>query len=218
LCDASEIIKTKKDLLLLNGSLTVMPQDLDKRVERSRRLLMETLLQLMSETAYSKISVANICERSGVARPTFYLHYHSKDDLLKGYIESMFIKFYEQVEDYLVRSTQADPVIAEIMFRQWSDNAGLAQLLVGNDVEALVLNEFKRYVARIMERYISAHNLPVKESARMNYVVDFIAGASFAVIVRWVREGFPVDAREMGQLYASLVRPGLLQVLLMGKL
>ena len=49
-------------------------QDLDKRVERSRRLLMETLLQLMSETAYSKISVANICERSGVARPTFYLH------------------------------------------------------------------------------------------------------------------------------------------------
>jgi len=194
-----------------------MNKDLDKRVERSRRLLMNTLLELMGEKAYSKVSVANICERSGVARPTFYLHYHSKDDLLKGYIESMFLHFYEQVDDYLTRSTNADPVIAEIMFRQWSDNAAFAYLLVESDVEALVLNEFKQYVARIMERYISAHKLMVHNKSRMNYVVDFIAGASFAVIVRWVREGFPMAPEEMGQLYASLVRPGLLQVLLAGK-
>ncbi|MAD45023.1 MAG: hypothetical protein CMI02_00445 [Oceanospirillaceae bacterium] len=198
-------------------ALITMTKDLDKRVERSRRLLMTTLLQLMAEKAYSKISVANICERSGVARPTFYLHYRSKDDLLKGYIESMFMRFYEQVDDYLTRSTNADPVIAEIMFRQWSDNAEFARLLVESDVEALVLNEFKHYVARIMERYISAHQLSVRDAGRMNYVVDFIAGASFAVIVRWVREEFPMAAEEMGQLYASLVRPGLLQVLLSGK-
>jgi hypothetical protein len=38
------------------------------------------------------------------------------------------------------------------------------------------------------------------------------------VIVRWVKDGFPVDAKEIGALYANLVRPGLLQVLLSGKL
>jgi len=194
-----------------------MNKELDKRVERTRRQLMDTLLQLMTTQPYSRISVAAICEQSGVARPTFYLHYRSKDDLLKGYIESMFVRFYEQVDDYLTRSTNADPVIAEIMFRQWSDNAAFARLLVEADVEALVLSEFKHYVGRIMARYVSAHNLPVSSSL-MNYVVDFIAGASFMVIVRWIREGFPVGAKEMGQLYASLVRPGLLQVLLNGKL
>lgn len=195
-----------------------MSKDLDKRVERSRRLLMTTLLQLMGEMPYAKISVANVCERSGVARPTFYLHFRSKDDLLKGYIESMFMQFYEQVDDYLTRSTNADPIIAELMFRQWSDHAEDARLLVEADVEGLILTEFKRYVRRIMERYISAHNLPIKDTSLMNYVVDFIAGASFMVIMRWIREGFQVDASRMGELYASLVRPGLLQLLLSGRI
>ncbi|MDK2777081.1 MAG: TetR/AcrR family transcriptional regulator [Pseudomonadota bacterium] len=196
----------------------VMNKEPDKRVERTRRQLMNTLLALMAEQPYKRISVAAVCERSGVARPTFYLHYRSKDDLLRGYIESMFMQFYEQVDDYLTRSTSADPVIAEIMFRQWSDNAGFARLLVSADVEALMLSEFRGYVARIMNRYVSAHHLPVGDSGRLDYVVDFIAGASFMVIMRWIREGFPVSATEMGQLYATLVRPGLLQLLLGGRL
>ncbi len=195
-----------------------MNKEPDKRVERTRRQLMNTLLALMAEQPYKRISVAAVCERSGVARPTFYLHYRSKDDLLRGYIESMFMQFYEQVDDYLTRSTSADPVIAEIMFRQWSDNAGFARLLVSADVEALMLSEFRGYVARIMHRYVSAHNLPVSDSGRLDYVVDFIAGASFMVIMRWIREGFPASAAEMGQLYATLVRPGLLQLLLGGRL
>jgi len=196
----------------------VMNKELDKRVERTRGLLMSTLLELMAEKPYSKLSVANICERSGVARPTFYLHYRSKDDLLKGYIESIFIKFYEQVEDYLTQSTNADPIIAEIMFKQWQEHADDARLLVSAGVEGLILIEFQRYVARIMDRYITAHNLPIKDSGMMNYVVDFIAGASFMVVMRWIREEFPTGPERMGELYASLVRPGLLQLLLNGKI
>ena len=65
-----------------------MSKELDKRVERSRRQLMTALLELMQQQPYRKISVAHICEHSGVARPTFYLHYGCKDDLLRGYIES----------------------------------------------------------------------------------------------------------------------------------
>ncbi|QQD20748.1 TetR family transcriptional regulator [Venatoribacter cucullus] len=195
-----------------------MSKELDKRVERSRRQLMTALLELMQQQPYRKISVAHICEHSGVARPTFYLHYRSKDDLLRGYIESMFLQFYEQVDEYLTSTPDADPIIAEIMFRQWSERADIARLLVKDDIEALMLSEFKRYVDRIMQRFISAHKVPVRDTSLLPYVVDFLAGASFMVIVRWIKDDFPVDAKEMGSLYANLVRPGLLQVLLSGKL
>ncbi len=195
-----------------------MSKELDKRVERSRRQLMTALLELMQQQPYRKISVAHICEHSGVARPTFYLHYRSKDDLLRGYIESMFLQFYEQVDEYLTSTPDADPIIAEIMFRQWSERADIARLLVKDDIEALMLSEFKRYVDCIMQRFISAHKVPVRDTSLLPYVVDFLAGASFMVIVRWIKDDFPVDAKEMGSLYANLVRPGLLQVLLSGKL
>ncbi|WP_420589773.1 TetR/AcrR family transcriptional regulator [Bacterioplanoides sp.] len=194
-----------------------MSKDVDKRVERTRRLLMDSLLELMAEKPYGKISVANVCQHSGVARPTFYLHYHSKDDLLRGYIERMFLQFYAEVEPSLTASPNVDPQIAEIMFRQWSDNARFAKLLVEADVEALMLAEFKLYVGRVMEGYINAHEALIKDRSQVNYVVDFLTGASFMVIVRWIKEDFPIPPQEMGQLYADLVRPGLLQVMLKGR-
>jgi AcrR family transcriptional regulator len=192
-------------------------KELDKRVERSRRLLIDALLELMKDRPYSKISVAHIAEQSGVARPTFYLHFHSKDDLLIAYIDEMFEKFYDEIDQYITQRKDADPVIATIMFRQWSDNAEFAILLVQTDIDSLMLNQFKNYIARVVERFMSAHGIQ-NRAGLLPYVVDFLAGASFMVITRWVREGFVETPEVMGELYASLVRPGLLSVLLGGHL
>lgn len=192
-------------------------KELDKRVERSRRLLIDALLELMKDRPYSKISVAHIAEQSGVARPTFYLHFHSKDDLLIAYIDEMFEKFYSEVDEYITQRKDADPVIASIMFRQWSDNAIFARLLVQDDIENLMLTQFKNYVSRVVERFMDAHSIQNK-AGLLPYVVDYLAGASFMVITRWVREGFVETPEVMGELYASLVRPGLLAVLLGGYL
>ncbi len=195
-----------------------MPEkELDKRVERSRRLLIDGLLELMTDRPYSKISVAHIAEQSGVARPTFYLHFHSKDDLLIAYIDEMFEKFYAEIDEYITQRKDADPIIASIMFRQWSDNAQFARLLVQTDIESLMLNQFKNYIERVVERFMGAHGI-VSQAGLLHYVVDFLAGASFMVITRWVRGGFVEKPEVMGELYASLVRPGLLAVLLGGHL
>lgn len=195
-----------------------MPEkELDKRVERSRRLLIDALLELMKDHPYSKISVAHIATQSGVARPTFYLHFHSKDDLLIAYIGEMFEKFYSEIDGYITESKDANPVIGSIMFQQWSDNAVFARLLVQEDIESLMMNQFKNYVARVVECFMSAHRIP-NQAGLLPYVVDYLAGASFMMITRWVREGLVETPEVMGELYASLVRPGLLTVLLGGKL
>ncbi len=195
-----------------------MPEkELDKRVERTRRLLVDALLELMKDRPYSKISVAHIAEQSGVARPTFYLHFHSKDDLLIAYIDEMFEKFYDEIDEYITQRKDADPVIATIMFRQWSDNAEFALLLMQTDIDSLMLNQFKNYIERVVERFMAAHKIQ-NRAGLLPYVVDFLAGASFMVITRWVREGFVETPEVMGELYASLVRPGLLAVLLGGYL
>jgi len=195
-----------------------MPEkELDKRVERSRRLLIDGLLELMKDHSYGKISVAHIATESGVARPTFYLHFHSKDDLLIAYIDEMFEKFYAEIEKHITQNKDANPIIGSIMFQQWSDNAIFARLLVQDDIESLMMSQFKNYVARVVECFMSAHNIP-NQAGLLPYVVDYLAGASFMMITRWVREGLLETPEVMGELYASLVRPGLLAVLLGGKL
>lgn len=195
-----------------------MTKEFDKRVERSRTLLLDALIALMHEYSYKKISVAQICQQSGVARPTFYLHFNSKDDLLRAFFEIMFTDFYAQVDEYLTKSPAADPIIGEILFKQWSDNASLARLVAHEEIEPLLLNEFKLYVGRVIHRFNSVHQLPIQGSQLVPYVVDFIAGASFMVIMRWIKDDFPINAKEMGRLYANLVQPGLMQVLTSGRI
>ena len=184
-----------------------MPEkELDKRVERSRRLLIDALLELMKDHSYSKMSVAHIATESGVARPTFYLHFHSKDDLLIAYIDEMFEKFYAEIEKHITQNKDANPIIGSIMFQQWSDNAIFARLLVQGDIESLMMSQFKNYVARVVECFMSAHNIP-NQAGLLPYVVDYLAGASFMMITRWVREGLLETPEVIGELYASLVRP-----------
>ena len=193
-------------------------KELDKRVERSRRLLVHTLLELMAEKPYSKLSVANICERSGVARPTFYLHYRSKDDLLRYYIEQLFTEFAKKIDPILTASPNVDTRIYQLMFEVWQEHSDLAKLLVQPDVEAILLIEFKTYVGQTIDRYSEAHNVHFGNSGYIQYVIDYLAGASLAVIVRWIREDFRQTPEELAELYADLSRPGLVQVLLSGKL
>lgn len=193
-------------------------KEMDKRVERSRRLLVNTLLELMAEKPYAKISVANICGESGVARPTFYLHFGSKDDLLRFYIEQMFNEFAEQIDPILASSPSVKPEISVIMFRQWQKYSAQAKLFVAADVEAILLNEFKLYVGKTIQRYMEVHRLTVSEDSQIQYVIDYLAGASFSVIVRWIKEDFKESPEEMAELYGNLSRPGLVQVLMSGKL
>ena len=190
----------------------------DKRVERTRRQLVDTLLALMAEKPYAKISVANLCEHSTVARPTFYLHFGSKDDLLRYYIGQMFNEFAGRIDPILTSSPNVDPKISVIMFQQWQKHAEHAKLFVASDVEAILLNEFKLYVGKTIDRYMEAHKITLREGSSIHYVIDYLAGASFSVIVRWIKEDFKQTPEEMAELYASLSRPGLVEVLMSGKL
>ena len=74
---------------------------LDPRAVRSRQWMQAALLELLAEQPYSQIQVAEITQRAGIARPTFYLHYRSKDELLLSYLDEIFAQFYAEIEPHL---------------------------------------------------------------------------------------------------------------------
>src|SRR5262249_28548017 len=54
----------------------------DPRVKRTRKLLQQTLLDLMQEKSVDAITVQDIAERSTLNRAPFYAHFEDKYDLL----------------------------------------------------------------------------------------------------------------------------------------
>jgi AcrR family transcriptional regulator len=55
---------------------------IDRRVERTRRSLLNALNELILEKGYEKVTVQDVIDRANVGRSTFYAHFEDKDQLL----------------------------------------------------------------------------------------------------------------------------------------
>ena len=55
----------------------------DRRTARTRTALMSAFVDLMLTRGYPDVSVEDVAARADVGRSTFYLHFRSKEDILK---------------------------------------------------------------------------------------------------------------------------------------
>ena len=56
----------------------------DRRIQRTRQLLDDALIELILEKGYDKITVQNIVDQANAGRSTFYSHFLDKDDLMEN--------------------------------------------------------------------------------------------------------------------------------------
>ena len=65
-------------------------------------LMDEALLFLLEKKDYEFITIKEICEKAGVNRSTFYLHYETMEDLLVETIEMITKRFYETFDNEIL--------------------------------------------------------------------------------------------------------------------
>jgi len=72
--------------------LATLPREekLDPRVKRTRSLIQQAFMQLLTEKGFRAITVQDITERAEVNRATFYAHFADKYALLEESIRQMF--------------------------------------------------------------------------------------------------------------------------------
>lgn len=188
----------------------------DPRVIRTKALIIKSLVKLTSETPYKKIKIQDITQNAEIARQTFYLHYKSKDAVLIDYINGVFDDFYEDIEQYIIDSPEPGEIISWNLFNQWQQHAEFAKLIIAADVEHLVIKSFRNYITRVMGLYLRNHSMPLTDPEAIGFIVDYLAGASWLVLQRWVASDFRYPLDKLSKLYSELSRPGLLNVISSG--
>jgi AcrR family transcriptional regulator len=185
----------------------------DPRVIRTKSLIIQALVKLTDETPYKKIKIQDITQAAEIARQTFYLHYKSKDAVLVDYIDGVFDNFYHEIEQHIIASPEPGDIIAWHLFNQWQQHADFAKLIIAADVEHLVIKSFRNYITRVMGLYIRNHAMPLHDPEALGFIVDYLAGASWMVLQRWVASDFNYPLEKLAKLYSELSRPGLLSVI-----
>lgn len=184
----------------------------DMRVRRTRKWLQEALLSLMSQKPFTKIAIAEITDLAEVSRPTFYLHYRTKDEVLEDYLDSMYRDFMVDMQPCLDSIIQGKMAVK--LFEQIADQAVFLRSLIDSEVSYLVMNKLYKYCFDVIKSSINQASFPVIDETRWDFVIASIAGSVYAMSVRWLEMNMPLPPKEMGDLTMQLIRPGVREVLM----
>ena len=156
----------------------------------------ETFLELLEKKDFAYITVKELCEKAGVNRSTFYLHYETMNDLLKEcyqymigrfltYMEKDAGSFIEKLQNcpmeelYLITPEYLTPYLTYIkenqrLFRTMLENAAIFGL------EDSYTGLLRHVITPILNRY----GVPEKDRG---YLMAFHLGGLMAIVSEWLK-------------------------------
>ncbi|MEZ4866579.1 MAG: TetR/AcrR family transcriptional regulator [Caldilineaceae bacterium] len=187
-----------------------MAEKLDRRVRRSRRLLSDAVLILVTTKKFSEISVQDITDQADMNRTTFYLHFQSKEELLQYALVERFdelvSKFGEISQERPIWQT---PEIDQMVFEHVAEYATTYKALLDDPNLGLVIHAIIQYIADFNERTTLA-SLPVgvQPAFPIPILAQHIAGSLYALIHWWLRNDMSYTPAKMADLTHQLWSTG----------
>ena len=151
-------------------------------------LMDEALLALLDKKEYEYISIKEICEKAGVSRSTFYLHYVSMDDLLKETIKMVNDKFASslvkpETEKELVSSVLTVDKYLRPYLLFVKNNLKIYRLIHEKSELFDISKQSKHLYTSLFDKILS--NFGVKDNEK-KYIFRFYVEGVLGIIKEWI--------------------------------
>jgi AcrR family transcriptional regulator len=164
---------------------------LDRRIQKTRRLLLDSLVALVLEKGYDKVSIQDIIERANVGRSTFYAHFESKEHLLF----SGFRRLTSGLSNKQMHSNEAP---WSWFFRQLydhvSENRDLAKAMIGKGGGNLIIGHLREALAQHFGNYLRGKQIHIAQAQLLS---EAASGALIAMLSWWLENDTPFSADYM---------------------
>ena len=187
-----------------------MEHNKDKRVIRTKALLIRSLSALMKQKNIKDITVKELCEYADINRGTFYLHYKDIYDMLDSIEQELSDKFLQIFQKYNSETNEdfPYPLFLEI-FKLVDDNAELFRVLIGpNGDISFIMKIFKLYNIHCLQSEFN--KLSPQFSMNQVYYSNFILYGCVGLIEQWLSRDTKESPEKMAELITKLVSTGVL--------
>ncbi|MCU0513089.1 MAG: TetR/AcrR family transcriptional regulator [Anaerolineae bacterium] len=186
---------------------------IDRRIQRTRALLHEALMELIHEKGYHHVTVQDITDRANVARTTFYLHYKDVDDLLFSGMaeiyEDLFRKFETQAGDGLAKVQGSTADLEHV-----AQHAAFYRIMMSENGSMKFLLRVQDFLAMMFQKYLLNELPPAQTRIPVPLLAHLLAGAEIGVIRWWLfQDNMQTPPAEVGRLGDAFCVPGLLWAL-----
>jgi AcrR family transcriptional regulator len=173
----------------------------DPRIVRSRRMLMDALVRLLSKKEFDDISIQEIADEATLNRATFYLHYPDKSALLQAMTG---IRFRDLIERRGISFTDCNGALRAIalgvcdyLAESTKCPGQLAQIPLEGSIIPVVEGMFKEGLAK--------HAMAPDIDSEL--LATAAAWAIFGAARRWFQAPDRIPAEEMATNIEAMVKP-----------
>jgi len=125
----------------------------NRQIARTKSWIFDSILLLMDGMPYKKITVSDICDKAGVARPTFYRYYDDKDDVLFEYLLKTINIELLNIEKAKNDDKQDNIVLMFDYKYMIKYQKNLKKILLITDIENRITREMLEFPMSIMKHY-----------------------------------------------------------------
>src|SRR5277367_6819017 len=173
----------------------------DPRILRSRRMLMDSLVSLLSKKEFEDISVQEIADEATLNRATFYLHYPDKNALLRAMTAERFRGLIARRGVSFSNCDGALRAIALGVCDYLAETAGCPSQLAKMPLEGSIIP----VVEDIFQEGAAKHGMA--PSADSKLLATTAAWAIFGAARRWHQTPDRIPAEEMAARIEAMVKP-----------
>jgi TetR/AcrR family transcriptional regulator of autoinduction and epiphytic fitness len=188
----------------------VVDTDQDPRIERSRRVILEAVLEELGTVGYGALTIESVAARAGVGKSTIYRHWSGKLALVEdafrtlkamalvpehGTIRERITEFLEQVAGLIEQSTYSACMPALIDAAERDPQV--------RELHSALTNERMGVLVDVLRQAVADGELPTDTNAEI--LADALVGP---IVMRRLMFGVTFDPKQVPALVDQLLPPG----------
>lgn len=176
----------------------------DRRVNYTKMVLKNALIELMQEKHIGKITIKEICERADINRGTFYTHYTDQFDLQNQIFEDLLARISALMDQMPpVTGTPESLMILSCIFRFTYENRQLIKIVLGDNSTIHLQEEVLRF---LLQKKI-LRNFSVRPELQ-SYLYRYIAYGCVGIVREWLESGGEESPETIADLVFQLTEQG----------
>ncbi len=165
----------------------------------TKKFICDTMLELMKEKKFDKITVQDILDRAEIARSTFYSYFESKYDVISWYCHDQARQIYEKAADQSWYSLSLE------LNRFASRNKQFFKCMFLEDSSQSYSAYEEKYMYNFLaQAFMKKHNLK-KLTPSHHIIILYAVKGNLSVIREWLLKDLAVSYKEISEITYNLL-------------
>lgn len=180
----------------------------DRRVQKTKKILSESLIALILEKGFEKVTIQEIIDRANVGRSTFYTHYENKEQLLLAGPENLGVSLWNITGQHKSQSGKGGLDFLPL-FLHARENVALAKAMFGRKSGELFNGHLLNHLSEgIKEKFKNTFGKTKQDKLWLQYQSRSLAAAVLSLLVSWLEDDMPFSAEEISKKCERMVVAG----------